>query len=141
MGVTQAVVDWEPSCGNMLAGVGPAAIEMGLISQVDQVETKVRIRALNNGTFVEALVQTPNGQVGARLLLQSMAITCVCSYFLRFVLPLLLSVVELKVLGHMLYNLLDSSRCLWRSISGREKLKTRIYPLRELMESVLLAHV
>ena len=102
VGVTQAVVDWEPSCGNMLAGVGPAAIEMGLISQVDQVETKVRIRALNNGTFVEALVQTPNGQVGARLLLQSMAITCGCSYFLRFVLPLLLSVVELKVLGHML---------------------------------------
>lgn len=102
MGVTQAVVDWEPSCGNMLAGVGPAAIEMGLISQVDQVETKVRIRALNNGSFVEALVQTPNGQVGARLLLQSMAITCVCSYFGRFVLPLLLSVVETKVLGHML---------------------------------------
>jgi 2-methylaconitate cis-trans-isomerase PrpF len=82
VGVTQAVVDWEPSCGNMLAGVGPAAIEMGLISQVDQVETKIRIRALNNGSFVEAVVQTPNGQVGARLLLQSMAIH-LCLFLLR----------------------------------------------------------
>lgn len=89
MGVTRAVVDWEPSCGNMLAGVGPAAIEMGLIPHVDQVETTVRIRALNNGSYVEALVQTPDGQVGARFLLQSMAITCVCSYFGRFVSPCL----------------------------------------------------
>ena len=61
--VTNASVDWDPSCGNILAGVGPAAIEMGLIKNVGQDETMVKIRALNNGSLVEAVVQTPGGQV------------------------------------------------------------------------------
>jgi 4-oxalomesaconate tautomerase len=61
--VTNASVDWDPSCGNILAGVGPAAIEMGLIENVGQDETMVKIRALNNGSLVEAVVQTPGGQV------------------------------------------------------------------------------
>lgn len=61
--VTDAVVDWEPSCGNILAGVPPAAIEMGLIPRIGNSETRIKIRLLNNGSFVEAVVQTPGGQV------------------------------------------------------------------------------
>lgn len=61
--VTNAVVDYEPSCCNILAGVGPAAIEMGLLNSIGSCETKVKIRLLNNGGFVEAVVKTPGGEV------------------------------------------------------------------------------
>lgn len=62
VGITQAKVDWDPSCGNILSGVAPAAIEMGLV-QPNHEQTKVKIRAVNTGTLVEATVQTPGGQV------------------------------------------------------------------------------
>lgn len=55
-------VDFRPTCGNMLVGVGPAAIEMGLVEATDP-ETRVRIRAVNTGALVEAIVQTPGGRV------------------------------------------------------------------------------
>jgi 2-methylaconitate cis-trans-isomerase PrpF len=60
--VEEAMVDFSPTCGNILVGVGPAAIEMGLIRPQDG-ETPVRIRAVNTGALVEALVQTPGGHV------------------------------------------------------------------------------
>jgi hypothetical protein len=55
-------VDFSPSCGNILAGVGPAAIEMGLIEPRDG-QTTVRIRAVNTGSLIEADIQTPGGEV------------------------------------------------------------------------------
>ncbi|MDU8945434.1 4-oxalomesaconate tautomerase [Ovoidimarina sediminis] len=55
-------VDYRPTCGNMLVGVGPAAIEMGIVPAGDP-ETRVRIRAVNTGALVEAVVQTPGGRV------------------------------------------------------------------------------
>lgn len=61
--VTNDSVDWDPPCGNILAGVGPAAIEMGLIEEVGTNETTVKIRSLNNHSLIEACVQTPNKQV------------------------------------------------------------------------------
>lgn len=60
--VDEAKVDYRPTCGNILVGVGPAAIEMGLVRAEDPV-TRVRIRAVNTGALVEAIVQTPNGKV------------------------------------------------------------------------------
>lgn len=60
--VKQPSVDWQPTCGNTLAGVGPAAIEYGLIRpQTDQ--TIVKIRAVNTGALVEAIIETPKGQL------------------------------------------------------------------------------
>ena len=53
-------VDTTPNCGNMLSGVGAFAIENGLIAATSPV-TRVRIRNVNTGTFIEADVQTPNG--------------------------------------------------------------------------------
>jgi 4-oxalomesaconate tautomerase len=55
-------VDWTPTCGNILAGVAPFAIERGLVP-VTGATTDVRIRLVNTGARVVALVQTPNGAV------------------------------------------------------------------------------
>lgn len=60
--VTERLVDFGPTCGNILVGVGPAAIEMGLVPVAGDV-TPVRIRAVNTGALVEAQVLTPGGRV------------------------------------------------------------------------------
>jgi 4-oxalomesaconate tautomerase len=60
--VDTEIVDTKPNCGNMLAGVGPFALERGLVP-ASSPESRVRIRTLNTGTIVEAVVQTPGGQV------------------------------------------------------------------------------
>ena len=60
--VKEALVDTRPNCGNMLAGVGPFAIEAGLVRAGDP-ETLVRIFNVNTSTLVEAVVQTPGGRV------------------------------------------------------------------------------
>lgn len=55
-------VDFSPSCGNILSGVGPAALEMGLL-EASEKETRVRIRNVNTSALIEAVVQTPGGIV------------------------------------------------------------------------------
>jgi len=60
--VDKALVDTTPNCGNILAGVGPFAIERGLIMACDPV-TRVRVRTLNTETLAELVVSTPGGQV------------------------------------------------------------------------------
>ncbi|MBC6442518.1 MAG: 4-oxalomesaconate tautomerase [Rhodobacteraceae bacterium] len=62
VGVKNGLVDFKPSCGNILAGVGPAAIEMGLIDPAD-TRTEVRIRAVNTGARTCATVRTAAGSV------------------------------------------------------------------------------
>ncbi|WP_420583495.1 PrpF domain-containing protein [Ruegeria sp.] len=60
--VEEKLVDFKPTCGNILSGVAPAAIEMGLFQpQCD--ETEVRIRAVNTGARVVAKVNTPGGEL------------------------------------------------------------------------------
>ncbi|MBT51865.1 MAG: 4-oxalomesaconate tautomerase [Mameliella sp.] len=60
--VEDRLVDFKPTCGNILSGVGPAAIEMGLI-QPEGDETEVKIRAVNTGARVVARMQTPGGEL------------------------------------------------------------------------------
>jgi 2-methylaconitate cis-trans-isomerase PrpF len=60
--VNEAIVDTEPNCGNMLSGVGPFAIEAGLV-RADERETLVRIFNVNTRTIIEAVIQTPGGRV------------------------------------------------------------------------------
>lgn len=55
-------VDTSPNCGNMLAGVGPFAIESGLVAACDPQIT-LRVFNLNTGKTVECVVQTPGGAV------------------------------------------------------------------------------
>lgn len=60
--VEDGLVDFKPTCGNILSGVGPAALEMGLIAPQGEV-TRIRIRSVNTGARVEAVIRTPGGQV------------------------------------------------------------------------------
>jgi 2-methylaconitate cis-trans-isomerase PrpF len=58
--VEQQVVDTSPNCGNMLAAVGPYAIERGLV-QAQDPQTEVRIHNVNTGKLIIATVETPGG--------------------------------------------------------------------------------
>ncbi|HUT49697.1 MAG TPA: 4-oxalomesaconate tautomerase [Alphaproteobacteria bacterium] len=60
--VDEARVDDGQNCGNILVGVGPFAIEHGLVEAQDGT-TPVRIRMVNSDALVEAVVQTPGGFV------------------------------------------------------------------------------
>ena len=56
------VVDTAPTCGNMLSGVAPFAIETGLV-QAQEDETRVMVYNVNTGSRIEAVVKSPGGRV------------------------------------------------------------------------------
>ncbi len=58
--VDQAIVADTQTCGNILAGVGPFAIERGLVAGADG-ETRVTIFMENTGQVATATVHTPGG--------------------------------------------------------------------------------
>ncbi|PZO75009.1 MAG: 4-oxalomesaconate tautomerase [Sphingomonas hengshuiensis] len=60
--VDQALVSDQQNCGNILAGVGPFAIERGLVTAQDG-ETRVVIFMENTGQTAVATVATPGGRV------------------------------------------------------------------------------
>ncbi|NNF95113.1 MAG: 4-oxalomesaconate tautomerase [Altererythrobacter sp.] len=60
--VDQALVSDAQNCGNMLAGVGPLAIERGLVSPSHD-QTKVMIFLENTGQTALATVETPDGSL------------------------------------------------------------------------------
>ncbi|MGH3656184.1 MAG: 4-oxalomesaconate tautomerase [Micromonosporaceae bacterium] len=60
--VDQPLVSAQQNCGNILAGVGPHAIERGLVPTEGDV-TQVRINMVNTGGAAVATVQTPDGTV------------------------------------------------------------------------------
>ena len=60
--VDQALVSDQQNCGNMLAGVGPFAIERGLVAAGDET-TPVTIFMENTGQTAVAQVETPGGTV------------------------------------------------------------------------------
>jgi 4-oxalomesaconate tautomerase len=60
--VDQAIVTDAQNCGNILAGVGPFAIERGLVAPTGE-ETSVAIFMENTGQVAVATVQTPGGTV------------------------------------------------------------------------------
>lgn len=60
--VEESRVDYGQNCGNILAGVGPFAIERGLVAATGDV-TPVRIFMENTGQIAIARVPTPDGSV------------------------------------------------------------------------------
>jgi len=62
VGVDKAEVSAAQNCGNILAGVGPWAIEQGYVAASDGV-TSVRIHMVNTGSIAVAHVSTPGGEV------------------------------------------------------------------------------
>jgi len=62
VGVGQRSVDTRPNCGNMLAGVGPFAIEQDLVAAAEGTTT-VRVFNVNTRSRIDVTVQTPGGRV------------------------------------------------------------------------------
>ena len=62
VGIRERSVDLSPICGNILAAVGPFAIEAGLVPAGDGTTT-VRVHNVNTGKIVEAEVVTPGRRV------------------------------------------------------------------------------
>lgn len=60
--VDEARIDDGQNCGNLLAGVGPFAIEERLVAASGDV-TPVRINMLNTKSLAVASIQTPGGKV------------------------------------------------------------------------------
>ncbi|MFE2217523.1 4-oxalomesaconate tautomerase [Streptomyces canus] len=60
--VDRPEVSDRQNCGNILAGVGPFAVERGLVPAGEQ-ETSVRIRMVNTGDHATATFPTPGGRV------------------------------------------------------------------------------
>ncbi len=60
--VDQAEVSDSQNCGNILAGIGPWAIENGF-APITGETTPVRIHMVNSGSIAVAYVPTPNGSV------------------------------------------------------------------------------
>ncbi|MCJ2183726.1 4-oxalomesaconate tautomerase [Novosphingobium sp. 1949] len=60
--VDQALVSDAQNCGNILAGIGPFAIERGLVVPTGD-ETRVTIYMVNTGQVAVETVQTPGGKV------------------------------------------------------------------------------
>jgi 4-oxalomesaconate tautomerase len=65
LGVDQPTVSDRQNCGNILAGVGPFAVERGLVP-AGSAETSVRIRMVNSDSVAIATFPTPNGRVEYR---------------------------------------------------------------------------
>ncbi|WP_327726663.1 4-oxalomesaconate tautomerase [Streptomyces sp. NBC_00487] len=62
VGVEEPVVSDRQNCGNLLAGVGPFAVERALVTAGEQ-ETSVRVRMLNTGDLAVATFPTPGGRI------------------------------------------------------------------------------
>ncbi|MGC9666027.1 4-oxalomesaconate tautomerase [Planosporangium sp. 12N6] len=61
LGVDSATVSDRQNCGNILAGVGPFAVERGLVPAGPD-ETSVRIRMVNSDSIAVATFPTPGGR-------------------------------------------------------------------------------
>lgn len=62
VGVADSFVTDKQNCGNLLAGVGPFAVERGLVAAAGE-RTSVRIHLVNTGESATAVFSTPNGAV------------------------------------------------------------------------------
>ena len=63
VGVDEALVSDRQNCGNILAGVGPFAVERGLVAiDPSATETMVSIRMVNTGSVATATFPVRNGQ-------------------------------------------------------------------------------
>lgn len=60
--VDEPRVDFGQNCGNILAGVGPFALERGLVKPQGDI-TRVRIFMENTGQTATAVLQTPGGEL------------------------------------------------------------------------------
>ena len=60
--IERPLVDTEPTCGNILSGIGAFAIEAGLVPATNGT-TNVMVHNVNTASLIESIVQTPGGTV------------------------------------------------------------------------------
>lgn len=60
--IEKRIVDTKPTCGNMMSGVGPFAIEQGWVN-AHGPETMIKVHNINTDSTIEVIIQTPDGQV------------------------------------------------------------------------------
>ncbi|MEK9677224.1 MAG: 4-oxalomesaconate tautomerase [Rhodospirillaceae bacterium] len=60
--IEKAFVDTNPSCGNMLSGIAPYALEKGWVP-IEGETSEVTIYNVNTDSVIEAVIQTPEGAV------------------------------------------------------------------------------
>ena len=60
--IDKPIVDTKPTCGNMMSGVAPFAIEKGWV-KTTHPKTRVMVYNFNTQSTIEMVVQTPNGQM------------------------------------------------------------------------------
>lgn len=60
--VDEPRVDASQNCGNILAGIGPFAIEQGIVPANGEL-TSVRIHMVNSASIAVAAIETPGGKV------------------------------------------------------------------------------
>jgi 2-methylaconitate cis-trans-isomerase PrpF len=60
--IDKPIVDTKPTCGNMMSGVAPFAIEKGWVGATHP-ETTVTVYNFNTNSTIEMVVQTPNEEV------------------------------------------------------------------------------
>ena len=60
--VGEDAVDTTPNCGNILAGVGPFAVEAGLVEATSGI-TRVAVHMVNSGKLCELELCTPNAEM------------------------------------------------------------------------------
>src|SRR6476661_8776505 len=76
--VDKAEVSDSQNCGNLLAGVGPFAVERGLVT-ADTDRSRVRIRMVNSDNIATATFQTPGGdaQYDGDVDVDGVEVTCI----------------------------------------------------------------
>jgi 2-methylaconitate cis-trans-isomerase PrpF len=62
VGITTAEIDYRPNCGNISSGVGPYAIQQGLVPAVEPL-TQVRIYNTNTKKVIVAEVPVEDGEI------------------------------------------------------------------------------
>ncbi|MEL6252001.1 MAG: 4-oxalomesaconate tautomerase [Bacteroidota bacterium] len=60
--IEKPIVDTKPTCGNMMTGVGPFAIEKGWV-KATHPETRIKVYNFNTDSHIEIVVQTPHGEI------------------------------------------------------------------------------
>ncbi|MEM1155349.1 MAG: PrpF domain-containing protein, partial [Pseudomonadota bacterium] len=60
--VGEDFIDTTPNCGNILAGVGPFAIETGLVEPQPET-TRITVHMVNSGKLCELLLCTPHREM------------------------------------------------------------------------------
>jgi 4-oxalomesaconate tautomerase len=60
--IDQAIVDTKPTCGNMMSGVAPFAVEKGWVTPEDDI-TYVQVYNLNTNSTIEVKLHTPGGKL------------------------------------------------------------------------------